>query len=127
MQPSLNFEDIKSQKNKNNLTFISDPKEWTFPAIQLQRMHSKSRWLRHQKTQGPHERTKFWKYICYEWLTQCKHNEAIYDWPIKKYLFKHEKKVNTCIHMTNPHKEPSKSNKNVGEILAMKYEYTYEG
>ncbi len=84
MQPSINFEDIKSQKNTNNLTFVNDPKEWTFSAIQLQRMHSKSRWLRRQKTQGPHEWTKLWKHMCYEWSTQCKQKEAIYDWPIEK-------------------------------------------
>jgi hypothetical protein len=29
--------------------------------------------------------------------------------------------------MIDPHKEPSKSNKNVGEMLVMKYEYMYEG
>jgi hypothetical protein len=29
--------------------------------------------------------------------------------------------------MTDSHKEPSKSNKNVREMLVMKYEYMYEG
>ncbi len=48
--------------------------------------------------------------------------------PLKNSLLSMKKKwTHAYIYVTDPHKEPSKSNKNVGEMLVMKYEYMFEG